>query len=145
MLHFLSFLFIEIKHSLESVEGGSWLNVLSSVAQLCSDHFRGSGSGPAWADFFFSLDCFAKFWEWKQSHKIQKSHNWIGFFPVNYIKTLPRVSFHLCFYSLIRGGKKFICRGGQSHYLLFTDVEVKAQKDEVVCSRSSNRAVADKK
>lgn len=131
MLHFLSFLFTEIKHSLESVEGGNWLNVLSSVAQLCSDHFTGSDSGPAWADFFSTLDCFAKFWEWKQSHKTQKSCNWIGFFPMNYIRTLPRVSFHLCLYSLIRGGKKIICRGGQFHYLLFTDVEVKAQKDEV--------------
>lgn len=55
----------------------------------------------------------------------------LAFFPMYYIRTLPRVSFHLCFYSLIRGGKKIICRGGQSHYLLFTDVEVKAQKDEV--------------
>ena len=69
----------------------------------------------------------------------------LAFSPRNYIRTLPRVLFRLCFYSLIRGGIKFICRGGQSHYLLFTDVEVKAQKDEVVCSRSSNRAVADKK
>jgi len=61
MLHFLSFIFIEMKHSLESVVGGNWLKVLSSVAQLCSDHFTGLGSGPAWADFFSTLDCFAKF------------------------------------------------------------------------------------
>jgi len=134
-----------MKHSLESVVGGNWLKVLSNVAQLCSDHFTGLGSGPAWADFFSTLDCFAKFWEWKQSHKPQKSHHWIGFFPVNYIRTLPRVSFHICLYSLIKGGEKFVWRGGQSHYLLFTDVEVEAQKDQVVCSRSSNRAEAERK
>lgn len=44
----LSFHFTEIKYSFQSVEGGSWLNILSSIAQLCSHPFPGSASGPAW-------------------------------------------------------------------------------------------------
>lgn len=145
MLHFLEIFFTEIKLSLESVEGGNWLNILSSVAQLCSNHFTGSEVWASLGWFLFHFGLFCKVWEWKQSHKPKKSHNWIGFLPTNYIRTLPRVSFPRCFNSLIREGKKFICRGAESHYLLFTDVEVKAQKDEVVCSRSSNKAVADRK
>lgn len=48
MLHSVSFHFTEIKHSLQSVEGGNWLNILSSIAQLCSHPFPGLASGTAW-------------------------------------------------------------------------------------------------
>lgn len=128
MLHFLKFLFTEIKLSLDSVEGGNWLNILSSVAQLCSDHFTGSGVWASLGWFLFHFGLFCKVWEWKQSHKPKKSHNWVGFLPLNYITTLPKVSFRRHFNSQIRKGKKFICRGVQSHYLLFTDVKLSTER-----------------